>query len=93
MRGKTTCAEGSVLHAEVKKSSKGGGPGQWSAWKATEMAKVFHKVPRPCLGVHNSDRLGCICVVLGCSTCRACSKGHDSGAYTHLECSLNLPIY
>ena len=30
------------MHAEVKKSSKGGGPGQWSAWKATEMAKVLH---------------------------------------------------
>lgn len=29
-----------VLRAEVKKSSKGGGPGQWSAWKAAEMAKV-----------------------------------------------------
>ena len=31
-----------AVHAEVKKSSKGGGPGQWSAWKATEMAKVLH---------------------------------------------------
>ena len=31
-----------VVHAEVKKSSKGGGPGQWSAWKATEMAKVLY---------------------------------------------------
>ena len=34
-----------VLRAEVKKSSKGGGPGQWSAWKAAEMAKVRSAAP------------------------------------------------
>ncbi len=67
VRGKAICAEGCVLHAEVKKSSKGGGPGQWSAWKATEMAKVFHfSYPSPVLVYATPTDWGvyCICSML-----------------------------